>query len=247
MRDAVEEGPVTRSSDTAASQPRSITRTVMHSVGNVLLGFSLGILSYYLITDLVTRFEQERLRVELQELGGVGATSPDRLLRDDDTGIVWDGWESEDLDYWEALSDGEVFGRLVSEEAGIDVVVLKGTTREILKRGPGWIAYTDPPGPSGNTGISGHRTTYGAPFRRLDDLAKGDDVYFYSPFRRYTYQVSEVFSVTPDRVDVVASTESPRLTLTACDPPYSARYRLIVWCELTEVRRLEGGPDRSGT
>lgn len=218
----------------------------LHAMGNVMLGFALGILSYYLITDLVARFEQDELRDELRELGAVGSPSPDRLLGGSPGDLDWEGWEDEDLAYWNSLPDGGVFGLLISEAAGIDSVVLKGTTREILKRGPGWITYSDLPGPEGNVGIAGHRTTYGAPFRRLDDLAAGDTIYFYSPFRRYTYEVVEVFSVTPDRVDVVASTEAPRLTLTACDPPYSARYRLIAWSDLTEVRRLDNGPDGLG-
>jgi sortase (surface protein transpeptidase) len=69
-------------------------------------------------------------------------------------------------------------------------------------------------------------------------LTDGDEVLFFSPFRRYTYRVMRSFTVTPDRVDVVASTEAPTLTLTACHPPYSARLRLIVQAELIEVRRL---------
>ena len=66
---------------------------------------------------------------------------------------------------------GGVFGRLVIERMELDTLVVKGHTRAVLKKGPGWIDYTDLPGPTGNAGISGHRTTYGAPFRRLDELA----------------------------------------------------------------------------
>ncbi|MDP2401790.1 MAG: sortase [Actinomycetota bacterium] len=50
--------------------------------------------------------------------------------------------------------------------------------------------------------------------------------------------MTEAFRVTPDRVDVMATTDDAVLTLSACDPPYSARYRLIVRGELTEVTRL---------
>ncbi len=225
---------------------RSPGWVLVRSLSNLLLGFALGILSYYLITDIVTRREQDELSDELSDMGAVGSPSPDRLLGGDEGVFDWGGWEAEDLAYWESLPDGGVFGRLVIEGADVDVVVLKGTTREILKRGPGWITYTDPPGPVGNAAISGHRTTYGAPFRRLDRLGAGDTIYFYSPFRRYAYDVTESFSVTPDRVDVVASTPEPRLTLTACDPPYSARYRLIIWADLVEVRRFESGPVESG-
>lgn len=48
-----------------------------------------------------------------------------------------------------------------------------------------------------------------------------------------------MFAVTPDHVEVVAHTEEPMLTLTACHPPYSTRLRLIVQSKLVDVRRLE--------
>jgi sortase A len=140
-----------------------------------------------------------------------------------------------------------VFGRLIIERMELDAVVIKGHSPANLKKGPAWIDYTNLPAPTGNVGISGHRTTYGAPFYRLDELQPGDTIDLYSPYRLYRYVVAESFQVTPDRVDVVESTEQPRLTLTACDPPYSARYRLIVWSDLSEVRHLEesGSPSSS--
>jgi len=92
---------------------------------------------------------------------------------------------------------------------------------------------------AGTCGISGHRTTYGAPFFRIDELTPGDIIDLYSPFRRYRYHVIESLVVTPDQIEVVAPTEEPLLTLTACHPPYSARYRLAVRARLVEVRRIE--------
>jgi len=32
------------------------------------------------------------------------------------------------------------------------------------------------PGENGTVGIAGHRTTYGAPFRRIDELDRGDKI-----------------------------------------------------------------------
>ncbi|MCE5191795.1 MAG: sortase, partial [Actinomycetia bacterium] len=57
-------------------------------------------------------------------------------------------------------------------------------------------------------------------------------------YRRYRYTVVRTFTVTPDKVEVFATTEQATLTLTACHPPYSARYRYIVQAELTEASRL---------
>jgi sortase A len=221
------------------SQPR---RRVLHALGNVFIGIAIGLVSYYFVTDAVTAREQEALRTESADLGAVGSPSPDRLVVEEEpepelTG--WETWLEDDVAYWGGLENGGVFGRLVIEKMELDQVVVLGSGTEELKKGPGWIKYTNLPGETGNVGISGHRTTYGAPFRRLDELAPGDIIHFYSPYRRYTYEVAEVFTVTPDQVEVMRTTEDPRLTLSACHPPYSARYRLIVQAKLIEMQRLE--------
>jgi len=66
----------------------------------------------------------------------------------------------------------------------------------------------------------------------------GDTIDLYSPYRRYRYSVTGTVIVRPDQIEVVAPTEHPSLTLTACHPPYSARYRIAVQAELVEVRRV---------
>lgn len=215
----------------------SAFRVTAHAVGNMLLGLALGLLGYYAATNAVSAVEQRTLRAsapaqlyETRVVPSAEATGP---------AMDFSGWEEQDLAFWNGLGEGDAFGRLVAEPMGLDSIVVKGTSRADLRKGPGWITYTDVPGPTGNCGISGHRTTYLAPFRRLDRMEPGDTIDFYSPYRRYTYRVRKKFAVTPDRVEVVATTESPTLTLTACHPPYSARQRLIVQSDLVEVRLLK--------
>ncbi len=227
------------SAEAIAPHPSGVLRRVARVAGDFLLGISVGLLSYYALTGLVAGLGQRSLDAEMRDLGALGAGAPaDLVVSAEDEPLDFEGWTEQDRAYWVALPQGGIFGRLVSEGMRLDAAVTKGATPATLKRGPGWIDYTDLPGPVGNVGISGHRTTYGAPFRRLDALKPGDVVDFYSPFRRYRYTVSRTLIVTPDRVDVVGHTEEPMLTLTACHPPYSARYRLIVQAELTEVSRL---------
>ncbi len=202
---------------------------------------SLGLLSYQAITGIVAGRTQSELRAELRELGAVGTSVPEVTV-DATPGeevLDFDSWKLEDRAYWTRLEEGGLFGRLVIGRIDVDSAVVKGVSPNDLRRGPGWIGYTDLPGPTGMVGLSGHRTTYGAPFRRLDDLRVGDFVDFYSPYRRYRYQVADKLIVTPDRTDVVAHTKEPRLSLTACHPPYSARFRLVVACDLVEVVRLK--------
>jgi LPXTG-site transpeptidase (sortase) family protein len=212
-------------------------RTTAHALGNVLLGLALGLAAYYGITDLAAKWDQRALREELGALAFTEPPVPEEA--DDGSALDFSGYEDQDLPYWDAQREGEVFARLVIEPIELDTLVVKGHSRSALKRGAGWIDYTDLPGPTGNCGIAGHRTTYGAPFRRIDELETGDTIDLYSPFRRYRYRVTETFRVTPDRVDVMATTDAAMLTLSACDPPYSARYRLIVRGELIEVTRLD--------
>ena len=208
---------------------------VLRLLSDLLLGLALGLIAYEALTGAFTWREQGRLRAVFERAARADAAEASSVPTNE-----WDfsGWASQDSAYWRQLAEGGVFGKIVAPSAGIDAVVVKGVSREDLKLGPGWVTFTDVPGRTGNTGISGHRTTYLAPFQRLDELHDGDAVDFYSPYRRYRYRVFRKMAVTPDRVDVMASTVQPQLTLTACHPPYSARYRLVVQARLVSVRRL---------
>jgi LPXTG-site transpeptidase (sortase) family protein len=208
-------------------------QTLAHVLGNVFLGIAIGLVGYHFATDLLTELEQRSLTTQFPAEEAVAAPA------DEDAPFDWEGWEEEDLEYWEGLSEGDALGRLVCDEMDLDAVVVKGTTRSVLMKGPGWITYTDLPGPEGNFGVAGHRTTYGAPFRQMDKLSAGDLITFTSPFRVYTYEVTELFEVTPDRVDVMDTTDDPSLTMSACHPPYSARLRLIARSKLVSVQRID--------
>ncbi|MGH2810022.1 MAG: class E sortase [Actinomycetota bacterium] len=115
------------------------------------------------------------------------------------------------------------------------VVVEGGGLDEIdpqLKRGPGHITGTALPGRQGNSVISGHRTTYGAPFFRLDELNRGDLIEIQDKTAAYTYRVIDKKIVLPTDLSVIVPTADARLTLTTCHPRYSARQRLIIVAEL---------------
>src|SRR4051794_9694202 len=55
-------------------------------------------------------------------------------------------------------------------------VIVEGVGHEDLKKGPGHYPGTALPGQLGNFVVSGHRTTYGAPFNHLDWMKPGDAV-----------------------------------------------------------------------
>ncbi len=205
----------------------------------MLLGISIGLLAYYSLTSLVGWLAQRELRAAGDGVSAFSADAPGELLGPPGTALDFSGWADEDGSYWGASANGDAFGRLVIPVMDLDVMVVHGVTSADLRRGPGWIDWTDLPGPTGTCGISGHRTTYGAPFRNLDKLAEGDTIDLFSPYRRYRYEVTRSLVVRPDQVEVVDSTVRPSLTLTACHPPYSAAYRLAVQADLVEVQKLD--------
>ena len=137
-----------------------------------------------------------------------------------------------------AFTDGEGFARIYLPSLGKDQVhvVVEGVSHEDLKKGPGHYPGTDQPGAIGNVVISGHRTTYGAPFNRLDELRPGDPIVLETQGFFYTYRVLGTTIVSPSKVGEtdrvpnrpgVAPTQR-LLTLTTCNPKYSAKTRLVV-------------------
>lgn len=227
----------------AASRPGDGARVAARAMGNVLLGVAIGLLAYYALTDAESGLARRAVRSDLERLGPIAAPNPDVAVgASNDPVLDFEGWEAQDARFWIEADRGDVIGRIVIRRMGLDSAVVKGTDRQALKGGPGWIATTSVPGPEGNCAISGHRTTYLAPFRRIDRLREGDVIDLYTPYRRYRYRVSRSFAVRPWQVEVIAPTEKPILTLTACHPPYSARYRFIVQSDLVDARPLAGAP-----
>lgn len=111
---------------------------------------------------------------------------------------------------------------------GVDRVVVEGIGVAELKKGPGHYPDTAMPGELGNMVVSGHRTTYGAPFYRLDELKVGDEITVFDSQRGYKYMVTESKIVRPTEIGVIAPSTDARLTLTTCHPRFSARQRLII-------------------
>jgi sortase A len=125
-------------------------------------------------------------------------------------------------------------------------VVVEGVGRDELRKGPGHVPSTVAPGQPGTFGISGHRTTYGAPFYRLDELAKGDTITVVTREAIYTYTVTRTAIVRPVDTQVLDNVRGadgglkPTITLTTCHPRYSARQRLVVFGDLSFVSHNAG-------
>lgn len=128
---------------------------------------------------------------------------------------------------------GEAAGRIEAPAIGLDWVFVQGVSVGDLKRGPGHYPQTPMPGQAGNAAIAGHRTTYGAPFNRIDELEPGDEIIVTTVQGRFRYLVTSQRIVDPSAVEVLEPVEGANLlTLTSCHPKYSARQRIIVQAEL---------------
>jgi len=117
--------------------------------------------------------------------------------------------------------------------------VVEGVSIDDLKNGAGHMPATPLPGQVGNAVISGHRTTYGAPFHELDLLQPGDRIEVETAIGLHVYAVRSTQVVLPTDVWVTEPRDGAWLTLTTCHPKFSARERLVVFAELIEGPNIE--------
>jgi sortase A len=133
------------------------------------------------------------------------------------------------------IKQGQVIAKLeipkIGKEGGDALYVVPGVSHEDLKKGPGHYPDTPLPGQLGNASIAGHRTTFGHPFLDVDQLAPGDQIIVTMiTGDRFVYEVASTEIVGPDDYYVVTTTDPTvaELTLTSCDPAYTARNRIAV-------------------
>jgi sortase A len=207
-----------------------MVRRLLRGTGWTFIGmgsFVLYFLVYQLVgTNAVTSRGQDDLRNELQREWTVPAAATPRKA-DPKKAVP------------KKVATGK--GLAVLDIPKIDLnnkVIVEGVGREELRKGPGHVPSTVLPGQAGTFGVSGHRTTYGAPFYRLNELAKGDTITVVTREAIYTYSVTRTAIVRPTDTQVLDNVIGPddkpkaTITLTTCHPRYSARQRLIVFGDL---------------
>lgn len=218
----------------------TLGRKALRGVGWLFLlaGAVVGLYLVYslLFTNLRTGSEQadllEQWQLEVGAVAGAPEAAPAAAPAPEPTGPAA-------VDPGEALAVLQ-FARpgssqpLVSAEP---LFVVPGVGVGDLRRGPGHYPATAQPGADGNFAVAGHRTTYGAPFYHLDQLAPGDQVFVTDRAGvRHTYRVVGQRIVSPAESSVLDAdplgTGRPLLTLTTCHPRFSNAQRLVVFAEL---------------
>ena len=131
---------------------------------------------------------------------------------------------------------GDAIGKIELPTIDRSYFMVEGVDVGSLRKGPGHYPDTPLPGERGTVAVAGHRTTYLAPFRKIDELKKGDRVIASMPYGRFVYRVERTRIVEPTALWVKRRVRYDRLILTACHPLYSAAQRIVVFARF--VRRL---------
>jgi sortase A len=138
------------------------------------------------------------------------------------------------------LARGDAVARLRLPTLGVDEIVVNGTDTATLKRGPGRYLGSAVPGEGQLVYVAGHRTTYGAPFSRIDRLRKGDKVVVELPYAAYEYRVTGHRIVPATELSVLESKGVEQLALQACHPRFFASHRWITYARPVAVTPAGG-------
>lgn len=152
-------------------------------------------------------------------------------------------WQQSLEDRWETLVTtgstgpavvGEPVAKIVIPRLGLERVVLEGSDRSILRKGPAHVPGSPLPGGEGNSVIRGHRLLWSGPFRDLDQLGLGSEIHVQTLDGTAVYLVAGVFRQDARRIDMFQQTSLPYLTLVTSDPPLRADGSLIVRAAMVE-------------
>ena len=126
---------------------------------------------------------------------------------------------------------GGLVGRITIPSIGVSKYVVAGVRLKDLERGPGLFPGSPMPGQKGNVAIAGHRTTFGAPFSRIDELRGNERIILESKDGTFTYIVNGEPKIVLATDTAVAKTTNPdiaTITLVSCYPKWTSTKRIVV-------------------
>ena len=212
-----------------ALRRRPMGRRALSSLTGLLFIGGLALFAYPFFTDVYTeQVIQSRLEDQFQTIQV-------------DTHEEWQAQV--------AKGSGGALTRIALPSIDVETLVVEGTSAAALRAGAGHYPNTPLPGQAGNVAIAGHRTTYGKPFNRIDELATGQPVWLSTPIGDFEYVIvdpptdGDCRRAQDDRAacithprdwSIINQTPDAVLTLTSCHPKGSAAERIIVRAELVE-------------
>jgi len=231
---------------------RILSTTLVTAGVVVLLDVGLTLVWKEPLSTVYGSIQQGKAEDQLEDLQDRFPTAEDLRAADsansseERVGVLADGFA-------DVVETGQGIGRIQIDAIDLDAVVVEGTDTAPLQKGPGHFSPSDDPdirrqgdgsafpGQGETVGIAGHRTTYLAPFRKLDELEAGDELVLEMPYATFTYEVEKTEIVDPSDIEVVRNVDYERLVLTACHPLYSAAQRIVAFGRLTEISQFGAG------
>ena len=207
-------------------------------VGAVVLAYAATVLLWRdPLTDVYARYQQRQLSADLEQQftayrqdSAPVRSVPEEALPDPAAVVA------AARRFARGVERGEPVGRLRIPRLGMDKVFVHGTRWGAdLSRGPGHYERTSLPGLRRVVAIAGHRTTFGAPFRHIDDMRQGDNVVVTMPYGTFRYRVVGHEVVDDEDWSIIRPRRFETLVLSACHPLYSAAQRWVVYARLREV------------
>lgn len=214
-------------------------RRLIRLLGTFLIVAGLGTLAWAVtvwqwqdpFTAVVNRMEQRELSQDLErrfDRFELVTTQPAKAPRKPPARSL-----SREARAWRSTSEpGDAIARIRVPRLGLNGVVVNGTDHESLKRGPGRYLGSAMPGEGELVYIAGHRTTYGAPFSRIDRLRTGDRVTVELPYGTFVYAITGHRIVPATELSVLKSKGVEQLALQACEPRFFATHRYIAYAKL---------------
>jgi sortase A len=221
---------------------------VVGAIGRAMMRAGVLVLLFVLYqlwgTGLITEREQDRLSSRFDQLLAEAPSTTSTAPSIDTTPTTAVGPPVTAPADLPVPEPGDPIGRISIPTIGVDFVYVQGVELKYLQDGPGHFPQTPMPGQAGNAALAGHRTTYAAPFNRLDELEPGAEITIETVQGTFTYVVDTQpaaegeeprghFIVKPSQVEILEQDGADRLTLVACHPKFSAAQRIVVTATLT--------------
>jgi sortase A len=214
------------STDIKALKRQQRINTALDLVGKTLISAGLLLLLFVAYqlwgTGLAERQAQNKLKSQFITSTTVAATSTDAPTTTTPP---------------PAPTKGDVVAQIVIDKINVDKFVIAGVGYKELEKGPGLFAGSPLPGQLGNVSLAGHRTTFGAPFGRVNELVEGDRIVLQTSRGEFVYLVTGPPTIVQATdVDVIRTVDPDRaiLTLVTCHPKWTSENRMIISAELVD-------------
>ena len=218
-------------------------RRLVRLLGTLMIVAGLGMLAWAItiwqwqdpFTAAFQRYEQRKLEQSFERQVDIVERRP-VVDSTTSTAVSVQREAAREATAWRKTSgEGDAIARLRIPSLGVDEIMVNGTQTDTLKRGPGRYLGSYMPGEGELVYVAGHRTTYGAPFSRIDRMKKGDAVFVELPYGTFKYVVTGHRIVPATKVSELNSRGFEQLALQACHPRFFATERYIVYAKPVNI------------